>query len=209
MAVRRTSSICAVAALLFFAGAAGAAELCVKCTGPAANYACIVNAATNASTADAAIKLYCITALAKAGPHASCAIDRDNKPPCQGERRELPVPDAIEHVFDVQSGSPSPTSPSAPITAAAPAGPQDGVQPLPANAAAQQPPAPPKDAPPKTVQEMVEKGAQSAGAGISETGKSASEAAESTGTALQKAGSAVANAAKNSWECLSSFFSKC
>jgi hypothetical protein len=205
LAVRRTSPICAVAALLFFAGPANAAELCVKCTGPDANYACIVNGATTASTADAAIKLYCITALAKAGPHASCAIDRDNKPPCQGERRELPVPDALEHVLDVQSGSQSATPPSAPVTTGVPT----AVQPLPANAAAQQQPAQPENAPPKTVQEMVEKGAQSAGAGISETGKSAGEAAQSTGTALQKAGSAVAKAAKNSWECLSSFFSKC
>jgi hypothetical protein len=209
LAVRRTSPICAVAALLFFAGPADAAELCVKCTGPDANYACIVKGATNASTADAAIKLYCITALAKAGPHASCAIDRDNKPPCQGERRELPVPDAIEHVLDVRSESQSATPPSAPITAGSATAPQSTDQQLPSNAAAQQQPAQPENAPPKTVQEMVEKGAQSAGAGISETGKSASEAAESTGTALQKAGSAVAKAAKNSWECLSSFFSKC
>jgi hypothetical protein len=195
--------------LLFFAGPANAAELCVKCTGPDANYACIVNGATTASTADAAIKLYCITALAKAGPHASCAIDRDNKPPCQGERRELPVPDAIEHVLDVRSESQSATPLSAPITAGSSTAPQSTDQQLHSNAAAQQKPAQPENAPPKTVQEMVEKGAQSAGAGISETGKSAGEAAESTGTALQKAGSAVAKAAKNSWECLSSFFSKC
>lgn len=208
MAVRRTSPICAVAVPLFFAGPAGAAELCVKCTGPDANYACVVDAPTNASTVDAAIKLYCITALAKAGPHASCAIDRDSKPPCQGERRELHVPKAIEHALDAQEESPSATPPPAAVTAGVPSEPQSTPPSPPANATAQQP-APPDNAPPKTVQEMVEKGAQSAGAGISETGKSAGEAAKSTGTALQKAGSAVAKAAKNSWECLSSFFSKC
>jgi hypothetical protein len=43
----------------------------------------------------------------------------------------------------------------------------------------------------------------------SETSKSAGNAAKSAGTALQKAGSAVGAAAKTSWKCLSSFFSKC
>jgi hypothetical protein len=56
---------------------------------------------------------------------------------------------------------------------------------------------------------MVEKSAKSAGAGLNETQKSAGEAAKSASTALEKAGSAVGGAAKNSWKCLSSFFSNC
>lgn len=207
MAVRRTSPLCAVATALFFTSTAGAAEICVKCTGPDANYACVVNT-TTASTIDTAIKLYCITALAKAGPHASCAIDRDTKPPCQGERKELPMPAAVERVLNAPEG-PQTAPPPNSTSAGAPAASQGAVQPPATNAAAQQQPAPPEDAPPKTVQEMMENGAKSASAGISETGKSAGQAAESTGTALQKAGSAVAKAAKNSWKCLSSFFSKC
>jgi hypothetical protein len=68
---------------------------------------------------------------------------------------------------------------------------------------------PAKDAPPKTVQEMMENGAKSAGDGFSETQKSAGKAAKSTTTALEKAGLAVGSAAKTSWKCLSSFFSNC
>jgi phage-related tail protein len=74
------------------------------------------------------------------------------------------------------------------------------------------PPAPDQTAtepPPKTVQEMVEKSAKSAGNSINETQKTAGAAAKSASTALEKAGSAVGGAAKSSWECLSSFFSKC
>jgi hypothetical protein len=63
------------------------------------------------------------------------------------------------------------------------------------------------DAPPKTVQEMVEK--SSVSASLAETQKSAGKAAKSAGTALEKAGSAVGSAAKSSWKCLSSFFSNC
>jgi hypothetical protein len=59
------------------------------------------------------------------------------------------------------------------------------------------------------MQELVEKSAKSAGDGISNTQKSASEAAKSASTALEKAGSAVGDAAKSSWRCLSSFFSNC
>jgi len=56
---------------------------------------------------------------------------------------------------------------------------------------------------------MVEKSAKTAGAGLSDTQKSAGEAAKSASTALGKAGAAVGGAAKSSWKCLSSFFSNC
>ncbi len=184
--------------------------MCVKCTGPDASYACVVNT-TATGTIDTVMKLYCITALAKAGPHASCAIDRSTTAPCQGVRKELPMPAAIDQAADEPQhpeaatpaldapavGSPgTPTSlPSAPPSSAG-----GGAQPSPEAA---------KDAPPKTVQEIVEKSTKSASDGISETQKSAGEAAKSASTALEKAGTAVGDAAKNSWKCLSSFFSNC
>jgi hypothetical protein len=179
----------------------------VKCTGPDASYACVVGKASN-PTLDAVSKFYCITSLAKSGSHASCSIDRSMAPPCSGERRELPIPaflnaDAPEEAPPAQRQTDLQPPEQKPGPAVSPA--ETG------SAGAAQQPKPPEggEPPPKTVQEMVEKSAKSAGAGINETQHSAGEAAKSASTALEKAGSAVGGVAKSSWKCLSSFFSKC
>lgn len=187
-----------VASLVLFSGTAGAAEICVRCTGPDASYDCVVN---GSGSADTVTKLYCITALAKVGPHASCAIDRNSVSPCQGERKEFTIPAGIDGALggapqrDASTGAPG-TSPDGVI----PAGGSEHPNEQPSQHAV-------SDAPPKTVQEMVEK--SSVSASLAETQKSAGKAAKSAGTALEKAGSAVGTAAKTSWKCLSSFFSNC
>ncbi len=191
---------------LVAAVAAQATELCVKCTGPDASYACIVGDRSNA-TLDTVAKFYCITTLAKAGSHASCSINREMTPPCPGERKELPIPAFLDGSGDgdqPQDASSTGQNHTSPRTeeAKAPPEPEIGATAPPHD----QPPGPPaSDQPPKTVQEMVEKSAS----GLSSTQKSAGEAAKSAGTALEKAGSAVGGAAKSSWKCLSSFFSNC
>jgi hypothetical protein len=184
------------------------AEICVKCTGPDANYDCVVN---KSGPADTVTKLYCITALAKAGPHASCAIDRNSVAPCQGERKEFTIPAAFDGVLggaqQQEASSPDPTPPAADAAEASP-----GEMKLPKGTVLQDQTSlqeTPNEAPPKTVQEMVEKGAKSASNSIAETQKSAGNAAKTATTALEKAGSAVGSAAKTSWKCLSSFFSNC
>lgn len=191
------SCLC-VASLVLLSGAAGAAEICVKCTGPDASYDCVVNGATSGDTVT---KLYCITALAKVGPHASCAIDRNSVSPCQGERKEFTIPARVDGPF----GGASEQNASTGIPEASP----NGVAPVVSQEHADEPPPPQaaSDAPPKTVQEMVEKSPVSAS--LAETQKNAGNAAKSAGTALEKAGSAVGSAAKTSWKCLSSFFSNC
>lgn len=215
-AIIETQSSIGIAVLLVLgAAAANASELCVKCTGPDASYACVVNGSSSA-TIDTVAKLYCITSLAKAGSHASCSVDRTMAAPCPGERKELPVPTMLENGGSEdapQNGAPDLTKAG---DAPSPAGahPQEA----PAAASPPEPAAAPHDqtqdataneAPPKTVQEMVEKSAKTAGAGLSDTQKSAGEAAKSASTALGKAGAAVGGAAKSSWKCLSSFFSNC
>lgn len=185
-----------VVSLMLVTGAAGAADICVKCTGPDASYDCVVN---GSASADTVTKLYCITALAKVGPHASCAIDRASVSPCQGERKEFTLPASVDGPF----GAPLEQN------AGTPALPADGVTPVAGQeqVGEQPPPQTANDAPPKTVKDMVEKSQVSAS--LAETQKSAGDAAKSAGTALEKAGSAVGSAAKTSWKCLSSFFSNC
>lgn len=206
MAIELRSNLCA-AWLVLLSTSVAAAEICVKCSGPDANYDCVVNGSSPASTVT---KLYCITALAKAGPHASCAIDRANTTPCQGARKEFTIPTGLDGVLGgapQQSAATQHIEPSAisvPGTSVSAAAPDDGEpagQKVPNEATS--------DAPPKTVQEMVEKSAKSAGDSLAQTQKTAGDAAKSATSALGKAGSAVGKAAKTSWKCLSSFFSKC
>jgi hypothetical protein len=199
---------------LLGSAAANATELCVKCSAPEASYACVVSGTSNA-TIDTVAKLYCITALAKSGAHESCSVDRTVTAPCPGERKELPVPAALDGQAtedppqtDTPPGLAKPhegaaaTTPEEPHMTVTPANPAEAPHDQAAGA-------PQSEPPPKTVQEMVEKSAKTAGAGLSDTQKSAGDAAKSASTALGKAGAAVGGAAKSSWKCLSSFFTNC
>lgn len=190
------------------AAPAEATELCVKCTGPDANYACVVGDTSN-PTLDTVAKFYCITNLAKAGSHASCSIDRNVTAPCPGERRNLPIPAFLNGSDDGArpDGVPATKQDHSSLQTQDATAAPNGAAGAPPTQPAQDAPA--KEAPPKTVEEMVEKSGLSASDGLSQTQKTAGEAAKSASTALEKAGSAVGGAAKSSWKCLSSFFSKC
>lgn len=74
--------------------AATAAEFCVTCDGPAAQYTCKFDD-TVTDSSDPKLKLYCITELARLGPHASCSVDRSRMPPCAGEVRMLTAPHGL------------------------------------------------------------------------------------------------------------------
>jgi hypothetical protein len=194
------------ALLVFLVTGAEAAEMCVKCTGPDASYDCVVN---NSGPVDTVTKLYCITALAKEGPHASCSIDRNSTAPCQGARKEFTIPAGMDGGLSgpgqQNADAPVPLSPDATAVAAPAGGPAPGGQP----AVGEPPDQGASNTPPKTVQEMIEKSTKSTSDSFAKTQKTAGNAAKSAGTALENAGSAVGNAAKTSWKCLSSFFSNC
>lgn len=56
------------------AGSAAAQEYCVACTGPDVLYRCVLDGVRPGATAS--LPALCVTSLAKAGPHATCAIRR-------------------------------------------------------------------------------------------------------------------------------------
>jgi hypothetical protein len=201
---------------------AHAAEFCVTCEGPSAQYACQFDEPL-ADPNDPRMKLLCITELAKTGPHASCGIDRNRTPPCAGAVKHLALPQEAE-------GTPAAGADGAPNAETGPdavskqqpnviapenAGNQDAgqVNPGDGTAAAKNKGSPalgaPTETPPKTVEEMVKKSAKNTGEALEETGKTASDAAKKTGSALEKAGKAVGNAAKKTWKCLSTLFGDC
>ena len=230
--MKRANAILAIeaiaAALVISAGMAGparAAELCVSCTGPDAVYACQIEGAGTA--VDPRLSLYCITELAKTGGHASCSVERAKAAPCEGEKKQLANPVSIP----AENESPAPDAASAAETAEpVPAAPAKPAQPLAATDAPVPPPpagqpavteipktnGPPKSVEglkpvdePKTVEEMVKKGTETAGKELQDGGKAAGEAVQTAGGALSKAGKAVGDAAKKTWTCITSLFGSC
>jgi hypothetical protein len=174
---------------------AAAAEYCVTCAGPESHYACSFEGAS-AGPGDTGLKLYCITELAKSGKHQSCSVDRTEAKPCSGEVKVLAMPDGMTSPQAATSEMPkTPASLPAAVPLAAKT----------SEATAKTDP----DAPPKTVQEMVEKGSGDAGQTLQKGGDAVVETAKSTGGIIDKAGKAVGDTAKKTWTCITSFFGNC
>ena len=62
----------AVATTVMVPFTAEAQEYCVACTGPDALYRCVIDGARPGVASS--FQVLCISALAKEGPHASCAV---------------------------------------------------------------------------------------------------------------------------------------
>lgn len=181
--------------LALVGGVAAAGEFCVTCAEPDAHYACTFDGADN--TNDASLKLLCITELAKSGKHGSCSVDRAQVKPCAGAVKTMAAPEGY------QAPAAAPGAVEAAKPAAIPAAPQ-AAKPASATPGGNAP-----AAPPKTVQEMVEKGTADAGQALEKTGDTAAEAAKSTGSTLGKIGKATGDAAKKTWTCITSLFGDC
>ncbi|NOT72905.1 MAG: hypothetical protein HOP09_16995 [Hyphomicrobium sp.] len=207
MAAAITTPLAALAS-----GAVTAGEFCVTCSGPDAHYACAFDG-VSADTGDPRLKLLCITELAKSGGHASCSVDRKQIVPCPGEAKRLAMPEGFDLAPTPAAGTPQAQPPATPQPVAG-----DVPPPMPAPKGAPAPksettieksagPAP--EAPPKTVQEMVEKGSKATGEAFEKSGEAAGNAVKSTGSVLEKAGKAAGDAAKKTWNCITSLFGDC
>ncbi len=207
------SAAAAVAALGVPLLSAAAAEFCVSCDGPAAQYACSIDGAA-ALSGDPRLKLYCMTELAKSGGHASCSIDRAQPKPCGGIAKVLGAPEGLELA---KPQAPAPAGIAPPEAEAAPPDDATAAKPNPAAPAPAQAPQPDAQettvaktpVPPKTVKEMVDKSSEQTAESLEKTGEAASSAAKSAGTALEKAGQAIGDAAKKTWTCVTSLFGDC
>ena len=145
-------------------GVAAAQEYCVACTGPTAVYRCQIVHAGPGQGQRQPLKLACVTALAKAGGHESCAVRDGTVMDCAGPVRQV----------DVQGKPPAGGPPDQAVHASAPA-----VAPGPGEAKPTEPfvvPEPKKaeeTGPPQTVAEAVRRATKSTGETISNTGNSA------------------------------------
>jgi hypothetical protein len=190
------------------AALAAESAFCVSCEGPVAHYACAFDG-TAADPNDASLKLLCITELAKSGKHALCSVDRRQPSPCPGDTKMMALPDGYQPSAPPATATEVPANaekPAAgPAQAATQAATQAAPQPKPAGETAVAKP----EAPPKTVQEMVEKGTSNTGKVLEKGGDTAVEAAKTTGSVIQNAGKAVGDAAKKTWTCITSLFGSC
>lgn len=198
----------AFAGLAAVADRAAAAEYCVTCTGPEAAYRCEVEGTPPGAGTDARAQLICISEMAAQGGHEACSVSRKTEIPCLGETRMVRAPDQRIIV--------KPPVEAAPAVAPQDAEPrpedtgQAGTEP---SAAAEAQPAPeqpqPAKKPPRTVEELAKRTVQSSKEGIEKAGDAVSGAGQTATEGIGKAGSAVGNAAKKTWNCLTSLFSDC
>ena len=199
-------------------GPVHAGEFCVSCTGPAASYRCTFSGDGSPSQSPGqspGLQLTCISELAKQGGHESCTIERNRQVPCDASAKVFAAPEAFAAPADAKKSPPAaaagaPGKNAEPVTvppadhaadpsAASEEQPETGTGPT----------ADPKDKPPRTVKEMVDKSAADTKENAGKAGAAVEGAAKSAGGAVQKAGAAIGNAAKKTWTCLTSLFGDC
>lgn len=174
---------------LFTLGAGAAAqEFCVSCSGPEANYRCLIGGEATASARSSRGQFLCITELAKAGGHASCSATRGQATPCPGETRTVmfSLADPGDVVGGVQTQDLPPTGTNRAPEATMPPPATDH-----ASEAAPSPPGEEDAAPAEKKKNVVETIASKTGKAVSDTGK------------------AVGKAVKKSWDCVASLFGSC
>lgn len=166
---------------------ASAQEYCVDCKSPDAIYRCVID---NSGRPGVPLKMQCMTALAQSGKHASCSIKGGTVFDCDGPifrlDARLPVTPPISPAAPPpeKSGATNPTGPPAETKRSEPAAPP--------SASPKREPQPTKtDGTPRTVEAL------------------AKEMTKSSSETLDKAGGAIANGARQTWDCIASFFKSC
>lgn len=156
---------------------ADAQEYCVSCTGPSGIYRCIIEGAKPGGKQP--LQTLCVTAMAKEGKHASCALKGGTVFDCNGPIKRVPWSAYNEP-------NPKGSVPEAAKPQAAPAA------------------APPSDPnqPPGTIEEMAKRANQQTAEQIKKTNEDVKDQMETFG-------SKVGDTTKKTWRCISSFFTRC
>jgi hypothetical protein len=175
---------------------ASALDICISCNAPEAHYTCRLDL-PGANPRDLRLQLLCITQIAQQGGHATCQADRASAEACQGAVKVVGAPAIEDAAPAVSPPSPAPVAPPPPETKA------------PGKRSSNETVVPKTPDAPKTVLEMVEKGAAGTGETLQNAGGAVKDAAQTTSGTFGKAGAAVGSAAKKTWKCLSSLFGDC
>jgi hypothetical protein len=173
----------AVLSLLAATTLGQAAEVCVSCAEPVLTYRCGVVGDDPGVRMDQATQLLCIKEIAAKGNHASCSVDRARKGPCDGAlvavERSASAGNDVSGVAAIQEKT------TVPAVALDP------------------------DAPPQTVEALAKQSAAQTQKNWAKTSEQVTEGAKAAGKGIESAGTAVGSAAKKTWDCMTSLFSKC
>ena len=186
-------------------------SFCVICEGPAKTYLCQLDQKGGTATT-AAMKLHCIVNIAKDHKHSSCAARKNAAQTCQGEIVSYSYvggttrTDETDHASSngndriLPSGKPEPKN-QAVYDKTAP----NGQEPLEQK--------PPGNDEPKTLVELTDKAVKNSGKQLKKAGDAIGKTVSDTGKAVadttKKVGKQIGNAAKSTFDCVISLFSKC
>lgn len=159
---------------------AAAQEYCVACTGPDAVYRCVVDGAQPGGRQP--LQVLCVTTMAKQGGHESCSVSRGTVFDCKG-----PVKRIDWASLNAPAATPAPPQASAPPPKSA----------LPAS------PPPPDAKPdpqaePKTLVDLAK-----------QNNEKMKKANEDFKESVKSANKKFGDAAKKTWDCMASFFTRC
>lgn len=202
-----------VAAVVLLANPAHATDVCVSCTGPNKIYLCSVKKAEQIKdfAGDKTLNKICTQILRRSGPHASCSVLSGT--PCQGEQKKIgwsEVKAALASGLDeVDALKREPAAGSKPASKA-----EDAAAPQPKPTAADPPgdtarkPEPtPADAKPDTgstaATPAISNPKPNDAASVSDKNRPALD------QSLKGAGDNIKDAAKKTWDCVSSMFGNC
>jgi len=166
------------------APAVQAGESCIKCTGPAQNYRCVVSG-LGGSIDQRRLGFYCASRIARRKGHNACASVRQARG-CDGVTLPLAYdPDPVE-----------------PFASASP----DGEKPREDEKAR-------KDGPPETVVELTKETARQTEQSLRRAGEETAETTRGVGErvkdAVAGATTAVDRAARSTWKCIGTLFDEC
>lgn len=204
-------------AVLAAATAADAAEYCVACAQPDATYRCIAPE-VSAAARDTGTQLLCIQDIARRAGHKTCTIERKPQGTCEGAEWTVSgglVTPAVVVPPRHQPGKPVETPMAATPAQQLSRGGNGDLRAAPVDAAS---------GPPAGMRSNGAAGQTYYPTGGGPTAGSAADLPDTTrtgdavtpakplgkaGEALESAGTAVGGAARKTWECVSSLFSKC
>jgi len=174
--------------------AAAAESYCVACYGPDAVYSCVIADVPASAAPDPRNQVQCIKQLAKSGGHSRCSVERFSTANCNG------VEKVVSTAAGVPIAGPAPEQESTPPPASKSA---DDI----ADKTSEPEPVPAQT--PRTVEELAKSAAATTTESLNEVGGTVKSTTEKAGNTISGMGSAVGNAAKKSWNCLTSLFNDC
>lgn len=140
--IARVIGVVLGAGVFSLGGEAGAQEYCVACSEPAAVYRCVIEGAQ--PRGGQSLQMLCVTAMARDGGHATCAVKRGTVFDCDAPVKRVPWASLDVSPQQLQPAAPQPwVAPEPrPEPAAGPAPPPPGTEP---------------ETPPKTVLELAKR----------------------------------------------------